>query len=245
VHDHPTTAARVKGGVIAAGSEFGRSSENGELIDRLGVGRWPNYFAARGGFLGDVGPEVVAAVFGFFAPDHVARCMREAAAAGSPSELARANRAAMDRWGRRVFDGLPNVDRAAALAERVVAAADATGLPMLAGLRAAESADTDARARLAHALMCLREHRGGLYLLAVRAEGLSPLDAILVQGGEGKAVANGWEAPFAAAAPDAAERRARAEVHADDLAERAYAVLSPAEADDLAAAVHALQVRLR
>lgn len=228
-HDHTTTAARVKSGVLAIGGAFGQSPEFHELVERLGVGLWPTYFAARAGVMGDVGPEVVGAAFGFFSPDHVARCMRAAMSAGSPSEFASEDRAAMDRWGRRVFDGLPNAVRAAALAERVLAGADPAGLPMFAAMRAAQAYDSDARARLSRALMCLREHRCGLYLLAVRSKGLSPLDAVLVQGGSEKALANGWGPPYTPA-PDATQRRERAERLADRLAEHAYSALSSDEA---------------
>jgi hypothetical protein len=241
-HD-PLTAERVKRGVLSVGGAFGQSPEFRDLVERLGVGRWPTYFAARAGVMGDVEPEVVAAAFGFFSPEHVARCLRDAARAGSPSAIAGEDRAAMDRWGRRAFDGMANVARAATLAQQVVVSADPAGLPMFAALRAADTDDDDVRAQLAHALMCLREHRGGLYLLAVRAVGLSPLDAVLAQGGGDKALANGWKPPYTVA-PDATRRREDAEHLADHLAQQAYSVLSSGQANELADHIQAIEARL-
>ena len=244
--EHRTTVAEVKGGILATGGAFGQSAEFGELVERLGVGFWPTYFAARSGAMGNVGPETVAAVLGFFSPDHVAQCLAASVPAGMRSQIAAEDIAAMDRWGQRVFGDIADVGRAAQLAERVVAGADPSALPLFAGLRSvvATKTGTDPGARLARALMCLREHRGGLYLLAIRSVGLSPLEAILVQGGEQKAFANGWRPPFAVAS-GATERRAQAERLADTLAAGAYATLSTSENDELAATIIAVEVALR
>jgi hypothetical protein len=45
-------------------------------------------------------------------------------------------------------------------------------------------------------MQMLREWRGGLHLVATTAVGLSPLEAILTNEGEGQAKFFGWSAPF-------------------------------------------------
>lgn len=147
VHELGSAAQRVKNGVLAIGDSFGQSREFGEVVDRLRIGFWPTDFAGRSGVMGDVDPETVAAVFGFFSPDFVSRCLRDSAVAGTPSQLAREDRSAMDRWGRRVLDGLPNVERAAATAERIVSDADPTALPMFAAMRSHSNDRGDGHSR--------------------------------------------------------------------------------------------------
>ena len=83
--------------------------------------------------------------------------------------------------------------RLAELAGRVVDQAAAT--PLFAAWRAMPRPQTP-RALAAHSLNLLREWRGGVHVAAVLAAGLSPLDAIMSDGGEFYAQAFGWPRPW-------------------------------------------------
>ena len=141
---------------------------------------------------------------------------------------------ACHEWGRVKLADFDGAGRLAELAAVVAASADVAGLPLFAGWRAvAPPADDPARAALA--LQVLREHRGGLHGVAVLAQGLTPLQAILAgPGGEPNASFFGWQGPFEDVA-GLREARAAAETLTDDLADRAYAVLDDAEQAELAA----------
>ena len=81
----------------------------------------------------------------------------------------------------------------------------------------------------------LREWRGGLHLVATTAAGLSPLEAILTNEGEGQARFFGWQGDL----PDCTrlrDRQAEAQRTTDALAAAVYArALSAAERGELAA----------
>jgi hypothetical protein len=75
----------------------------------------------------------------------------------------------------------------------------------------------------------LHEHRQGVYLIAVRAAGLTPLEAIIAgPEGETGAVAFGWQPPYPPAGP-IVRRLMWAESVADAIAGQAYAQLDNGE----------------
>lgn len=146
--------------------------------------------------LGPVDADVVVAVCGFFAPALVRPAWESALAAASPGELVAEDVSLCVAWARRNLASLPGIDRLADLADRVVGAADATGRALFAAWRALPNPAADPAARAGLALLRLREHRGSGHLLAVAAEGLTPLEAILAGPGPAKAAANGWRPPY-------------------------------------------------
>ena len=78
-------------------------------------------------------------------------------------------------------------------------------------------------------LHLLHEHRLGVHLVAVRASGLTPLEAIIAgPDGETDAVAFGWQPPYPSPGP-IVRRLMWAESVADSLAGQAYARLDRAE----------------
>lgn len=87
--------------------------------------------------------------------------------------------------GAQQLGALPGTERLATLVERAVVAADASGMPLFAAWRAMPLPDLSAGARTAAGLRLLREHFTGAYLLAVRAAGMTPLEAVL-SGPEGR-----------------------------------------------------------
>ena len=229
------TARRVKGAVIRVGAAFGHESAFTDAGRRLGLDRWAFYFGVRAGVLGPVDADVVTAVCGFFAPGLVRPAWESALAAAAPGDLVAEDADLCVAWARRHLAGLSGVERLADLADRVVDAADASGRALFAAWRALPNPAADPAARAGLALLRLREHRGAGHLLAVAAEGLTPLAAILAGPGPAKAAANGWHQPYPPAASHAARHLAAAERRTDALAGAAYACLNAGERAELVA----------
>jgi hypothetical protein len=91
----------------------------------------------------------------------------------------------------------------------------------------------------------MREHRAGAHLVAIRAAGLSPLEAI-ISGPEGEAgaVAYGWQPPYPPVGP-LVRRRLWAEAVTDRIAGQAYAVLDSAERVELVGLLDAAMKELQ
>src|SRR2546427_826148 len=88
-------------------------------------------------------------------------------------------------------------------------------------------------ARAAVLAKLLREYRSGAHLVAVRAAGLSPLEALISSpDGEASAVAYGWQPPFPPPGP-LLRRRIRADLVTDRIVGEAYAVLDVPERVEL------------
>jgi hypothetical protein len=180
-----------------------------------------------------VDADVVTAAFGFYPADTVRVGWEAAWMTTDPARAAARYTQACHEWGRARLQGFTGAARLAELAGTVAATADVAGLPLFAAWRAVPL-PLDAPARAAQALHVLREHRGGLHLVAVVAAGLTPLQAILAgPGGAANAGYFGWTGPYQDVAFLAAER-VGAEVATDLLADRAYLVLDTAEQAELA-----------
>ena len=79
----------------------------------------------------------------------------------------------------------------------------------------------------------LREYRSSAHLLAIRAGGLTPLEALLASDeGEAAAVAYGWQPPFPPFEP-LLRRRIRADLVTDRIVGEAYQSLDVAERAEL------------
>jgi hypothetical protein len=194
---------------------------------------WAYYVAGRAGVLGDdVRPETVAAAIGVISVDAV-RAGWNAARKVGPGEVAASRLAECARWGDERLSQLPGVERLVDMAEAVVEAADAVGMPLLAAGRAVPVPDGGAGARAAVFVHLLREHRAGALLLAVRSCGLSPVEAVIAgPDGESEALAFGWQPPFPARLP-LMRRYHFAEALADRIAGQAYAVLADEQRQQL------------
>ena len=191
------------------------------------------YFAGRGGVLGDVDGSVVWSALGFFDAGVVRAMWDEGVAVAGAREAARRYARACTAWGE---EHVPDDPRLCELAERVADEADGSGLPLFCGWRA-EPLPERGPGRLTQVLHVLRELRGGQHLVATTAAGLSPLEAVLVHEGEGKARFCGWQGDL----PDCAHlgpRRTEAEEITDRLSAAVYErALSPAERAEFAALV--------
>lgn len=240
----PEEAVRGAAGPVGrTGAAWMFASGTAARGKQLGLSAWSYYHCGRGGVLGDGPADAAIAAFGFFPPALQRKAWDKGRAILPPSQCAREYASSCAAWGGVTFGSVPDAGRLAALLGRVTDAAEAAGQPLLAGWRAlvAEVAKgQDDAARLALALQVAREHRGGAHLVAVVAQGVDPLQAV-VSGRYGTANAEffGWPQPW----PDpsgAAEEMAAAERLTDRLVAPAFAALSGDERAELVAGLRAL-----
>jgi hypothetical protein len=230
------SAASSKTAVRYLGSAFTECPKTLRRARELGLTGWAFFVAGLGAALGDVPPEVVTSSVGFIAPDAVRDAWETARAACPIDEIKEHYLAQCRRWGEEKLDRLAITSRLADLAERAVADADATGLPLFAAWRAAavatRSSGVSAGARTAVHMNLLRHHRAGAHLLAVRSAGLTPLQAIAAgPEREAGAIAFGWQPPYPAFQP-LLRRWTWAEAVTDRIVGEAFAAFEPAERDE-------------
>ncbi len=160
---------------------------------------WTNpfafYFAGRGGMLGDVSHDVVTSAFGWFEPNAVKAMYSEGAATAGSTQAAVRMAEAHSKWGRKHFADVEGLEDHVAVTEELVDGIEGAAIPLFVGWRNAARCDT-AAGRAAQLMQMLREWRGGLHLVSTTAAGLSPLEAILTNEGEGQAKFFGWAEPF-------------------------------------------------
>lgn len=234
-------AAAVKPGVLALVGAFAESPRTLRRARLMGLSGWAYYVAARAGALGDVRPDTVAAALGFIAPEAVADGWEAAAKMLAPSEVAARHLDECCRWGAEMFADFARLDRLLDLAQRVVLAADAAGLPLFAAWRAMPVPDDAPGAQAAILLHLMREHRAGAHVVAVRASGLTPLEAVIAgPDGETGAVAFGWQPPYPPAGP-LIRRRLWAEAVTDSITGQSFAVLDTAERVELVGLIESLR----
>jgi hypothetical protein len=226
-------ASSTKAAVLKLGGAFGTCPKTLRRARALGLTGWAFYVAGRGGALGDVRSDTVAAALGFIAPDAVYDGWEAARRVARPDKIADHSLAECCRWGRENLGGLPRLARLVELTERVVRAADPAGLPLFAAWRAVPVPDEEPGSRACVMLHLLREHRSGAHLLAVRCSGMTPLEAIIASpDGESGAIAFGWQPPYPALAP-LIRRRVLAEALTDRIVGEAYRALTVAERVEL------------
>ena len=244
--DGLTPEATVRGvagpvGRLGAGWMFDpATAERGK---ELGLSTWSFYHCGRGGVLGDTDASVVVAAFGFFPPELQKKAWAKGRAVLPVDRIVDEYATCCAGWGRRTFTSTASAGRLADLLTAAASASGVMGVPLFAGWRArllAPSAPTDDPARLALALQVMREHRGGLHLVAVAAAGIDPLQAVMSgRYGAGNAEFFGWPQPW----PDtslARDAMAEAERVTDALVAPAYAALTPEERGELVAGLRAL-----
>jgi hypothetical protein len=226
-------AAAAKSAVLELGSAFSHDPRTTRKARQLGLTGWAFYVAGRAGALGDVHPDTAAAAMAFIASEAVKDGWEAARRVAPPYEIAGHNLAECCRWGRENLESFYGLPRLVELAERVVVAADAAGMPLFAAWRAMPVPEEAAGARAAVLLHLLREHRCGAHIQAVRASALTPLEAIVAgPDGESGATAFGWQPPYPPFAP-LLRKRAWAEALTDRIACEAYRALTPDECREL------------
>ena len=161
---------------------------------------WTNpfafYFSGRGGMLGDVSHEVVCSALGWFEPGAVKAMYEEGAGVNGASAAAQRMSEAHALWGRKHLADVKGIDGIVEVTETLVDGLEGSALPLFVGWRAAPRAEC-AAGQAAQLMQILREWRGsGVHLVATTAVGLTPLEAILTNEGEGQAKFFGWSEPF-------------------------------------------------
>jgi len=226
-------AAAAKLAVLELGGAFSDDPKTMRRARQIGLTGWAFYVAGRGGALGDVRADTVAAALGFIAPEAVQDGWDAARKVAPPDEIAADNLAECCRWGRERLDSFYALPRLVELSERVVISAEAAGMPLFAAWRAMPLPDDSPGARAAVLAHLLREHRGQAHLLAIRASGLTPLEAIIAgPDGQAGATAFGWQPPYPPFEP-LVRRRSWAEALTDRIAGDAYRSLPPGERVEL------------
>jgi hypothetical protein len=237
-------AAAVKPGLLGLVAAFAESPQTLRRARLMGLSGWAYHVAARAGALGDVRPEIAAAAMGFIAPEAVIDGWEAAAKQIPPVDVATWHLRELCRWGVENLGGFPRLGRLVELTHRVAAAADYTGMPLFAAWRAMPVLDDAPGALAATALYQLHEHVRGAQVVAVRASGLTALEAILAgPEGETGAVAFGWQPPYPATGP-LVRRVMWAESICDSLAGQAYRTLDRGERIELVGLLESLHARL-
>jgi hypothetical protein len=226
---------------------------------------WDTYFAGRAAPLGIVPAEVVDALFYNFAPGEVARHIPKVWQITTPEAALAARQLGCANALRRIL--ADHVDtaafaHAAELLAKAAVSAPVAGRPMYAALRSLPMPD-EVVPRLFHAASLLREHRGDGHIAALMSEGIGGVEAhvlyalgndipaekfgrvhhlpaaqlaAVIDGmrDRGLVGADGW------LTQQGRDVHARVESLTDDLAAAPYAALTPAEFDELVAALEPL-----
>jgi Helix-turn-helix family len=222
-HDTARVVVGTPARFMADAATFARGAELGfEGIDF--------YLAGRGGAMGDVPADVVAAALLFFTDDVIHTAWERSASVMSRRDAAAEWVSCGHAWARAHFADGPDYERLAELLGRAVHGAAVAGAPVFAGLRTLPE-PVDAKALALHRLNALRELRGALHGAAVLTVGLTPLEAVVVRS---PAVAGlfGWPEPHPDAAPFR-DRWALAEARTDRMVGRHLAVLDAVEREEL------------
>jgi len=176
-------------------------------------GFWMTYFAWRAAPLGPVPAGPVVAMFAGFHPATVARALPDAWSRATPRACLEA-RASVSAAALRDAGADPAAcSQAAAMLAPVAAAADPTGRPLFAANAAVEP-PADPLGRLWQLATTLRQHRGDGHVAALLTEGITGLEAHLLQSAAGrfpqaviKQARTGWTDAEWAAAADALRGR--------------------------------------
>ncbi len=171
-------AAQASAGAIGAvGAGFmldGPTYAHGATLGFQGL---DFYARGRGGVLGEVDADVVAAAFTFFEPGHVRVQWELGAKASSAADAAVAWAGCCATWAEtKVPDDL-DAARLGALLDTLVAHARPACAAVFSGWRALE-VPTEPKAHAVHQMNALRELRNGLHGAAVIAAGMTPHQAL-------------------------------------------------------------------
>jgi hypothetical protein len=226
----PEQAAEATAGPIGAiASHFMMDPDTYAKGGELGFEGMDFYVAGRGGALGEVDADVVAAAFVFFNPDAVRESWERARQVMPPAEAARAFAEAAADWARRHVPADFDAARLAELAGKVIEAASPAGAPMFAGWRALPEPGEPVALAI-HRMNALRELRAARHEAAVLVAGIEPLDAVMVKTPYMAGIF-GWPEPHPDPAP-AKDSWELAEVQTDAMMAGALSVLTDDELDE-------------
>jgi hypothetical protein len=235
--DARAAAEATASAVSAVGSHFMLDGDTYKRGADLGFAGLDFYAAGRGGVLGDVDADVVAAAFAFFEPAQVRLQWEQGTKVLSPREAADAWAACCAAWAEaHVPDELDSA-RLGELLDQVVAGARPACAAIFSGWRALP-VPASPKAHAVHQMNALRELRHGLHSAAVIANGVTPHEALSINS-PGMAPIFGW--PGLADGADAARPRLQAAEDATNAAlAHAFSSLSDSERDEVVELVNAL-----
>lgn len=191
--DALTAAASTAAAISSIGSHFMLDGNTYKRGAELGFGGLDFYVAGRGGVLGDVDADVVAASFTFFEPNGL-RTLWEQGRSVMPAAAAAVEFAACcATWAETHVPDDLDAARLAELAGAVVTSARSACAPVFAGWRAL-TVPAEPKGAAVHHLNALRELRNGLHGAAVVSVGLSPLEALSLKTPQMLALF-GWATP--------------------------------------------------
>lgn len=176
----PLEAAIASGdSVNGLGSHFMLDMGSYAYGNELGFSGMDFYIGGRGGPLGEVPGQVVAAAFVFLEPGFVTETWRQAGEVMSRARAAMEFAGVGHRWAEDRFPDDIDTGRIAELAGRMVEAASPACAPLFAGWAALTEPSRDRPKALAlHRLNVLRELRGAMHGAAVVSQGIHPHAAV-------------------------------------------------------------------
>lgn len=204
------------------GAVYGAAAEHG-------FGGLDFYITGRCGVLGDVSIPVLVGALGYFEAASIEALWTQGVAAQPPATAAQLWADACAAWGRDHFGADLDYGELASLAQRIVDAAPITGLPIFAGWKAMP-VPTDDKGAAMHLINVLREFRANAHLLAILANGVTPLEALVHTGGIPNAQLFGYAEPF----PEVESIRGameQAEAATNSMVAVAFAALDDTELD--------------
>ncbi|HET9729005.1 MAG TPA: hypothetical protein VFR41_06260 [Acidimicrobiia bacterium] len=210
-------------------SGFMNARETYERGKELGFEGSAFYFGGRGGVLGDVPAEVVAASLVFFHESVVRPAWNASGLVMTRRQAAVAFATCAHEWAETHMPDTVDAARLATLLGPIVEAADASVAPLFAGWRLLDE-PASPRALVIHRLNALRELRGAVHAAAILTVGLTPQEAVATRGTN--VAWFGWPEPYPDPAP-LMDRWNLAEARTDRVFGRRLAILDEDERAEL------------
>jgi hypothetical protein len=234
--DGPTAAGATAKAVSQVASHFMLDGATYAKGAGLGFQGLDFYATGRGGVLGDVDADVVAAAFAFFEPGYLRSQWEQGRTVMAPAEAARAWATCAAEWAEEHLPDDLDTEALAPLLDRVVAAARPACAAVFSGWRALDVPDAP-KGHVLHQMNALRELRHGLHSAAVVAAGLTPLEALSLTT-PGMVPVFGWAGP--ADTTDVRPRWDEAEAATNVAMAHAFAGLDDQDRDELVARLREL-----
>lgn len=200
----------------------------------LGFEGFDFYTAGRGGALGAVHPDVIAAAFVFFTPETIAASWGRAVQVMDPEEACDRFIEVGHSWAEDHLPADVDLVRLAELLGVMVAGAPVAGAPLFAAWRARPEPSADRpQALVLQRMQDLRELRGALHGAAVLTHGVTPHEAVTIRSPNMLALF-GYDGPARTAEASGLQSRwAEAEAATDRAMAPAYALLDTDEQAEL------------
>ena len=201
------------------------------------------YVGGRGGALGDCDGSVVAAAFGYFNPVIINAAWTLAIAKHPAREIGSAHYECAAATGREELVALPNLAEFVAAMQKVFDATDPDGLALFAAFKSLPLVD-DLPGRAMQLAASLREYRGSAHLVAIRASGLSAIQAHYIHRPNDMKMFGWSEAEHPTVTDETRAGMVKAEELTDALCIAPYSVLNESERASLVVGARAFEAAL-